>query len=253
MAVSLERGVRQGDPLSPLLYVIIAEILAINIRININIKGFLLPGAQGTSFKLNQYADDTTVFVKDDISLRYLLQIVNQYEQGTGDKLNVEKTKAMWLGAWCNRTETPYNLNWVHKLKLLGIWFGNIDTEQDNWKPKIEKLGKCLNLWKLRTLSLVGKSLIINLLGANKFWHLAKVLTIPKWLIAEYNKLVWPFLWGTKIETVSRKKCCNPIKDGGLNIVDFSLKGFSAPYGLPYKFYRSISGQKFLPYTLLCG
>ena len=224
--VSLERGVRQGDPLSPLLYVITAEVLVSNIRANTNIRGFLLPGANGTEFKVNQYADDTTIFIKD-ISLRHLFQEVNKYEQGTGAKLNMEKTKAMWLGAWRNRIDTPFNVNWVHKLKLLGIWFGDIATELDNWKPKLEKLDKCLNLWKLRSLSLVGKSLIINTLGASKFWHLAKVLRTPKWVISEYNKLVWPFLWGSKIETVSQKNCCNSVKNGGLNVVDFSLKGLA--------------------------
>ena len=45
---------------------------------------------------------------------------------------------------------------------------GNMTTEHDNWKPKLEKLEKCLNLWKLRSLSLVGKTVIINLLGASK-------------------------------------------------------------------------------------
>ena len=131
----------------------------------------------------------------------------------------------MWLGAWRKHTDTPFNLNWVHKMKLLGIWFGDTDTEHDNWKPKLEKLEKCLNLWKLRSLSLVGKTLIINLLGASKFWHLAKIFRIPKWVISEYNKLVWPFLWGSKIETVSCKNCYNSINNGGLNVIDFSLKG----------------------------
>ena len=131
----------------------------------------------------------------------------------------------MWLGAWRKRTDTPFNLNWVHKMKLLGIWFGDIDTEHDNWKLKLEKLEKCLNLWKLRSLSLVGKTLIINLLGASKLWHLAKIFRIPKWVISEYNKLVWPFLWGSRIETVSRKNCYNSINNRGLNVIDFSLKG----------------------------
>ena len=67
--------------------------------------------------------------------------------------------------------------------------------------------------------------MIINLLGASKFWHLAKIFRIPKWVISEYNKLVWPFLWGSKIETVSRNNCYNSINNGGLNVIDFSLKG----------------------------
>ena len=42
---SLSRGVRQGCPLSPLLYVLVSEVLAVNIRANPRIVGLSLPGA----------------------------------------------------------------------------------------------------------------------------------------------------------------------------------------------------------------
>ena len=48
-AVNLECGVRQGDPLSPLLYILAAEVLAARIKNCAEIKGFLLPGAGGTN------------------------------------------------------------------------------------------------------------------------------------------------------------------------------------------------------------
>ena len=55
---------RRGDLLSPLLYVLCVETLACQIRNNPNIEGFLLPGAKGLQYKVGQYADDTTSFVK---------------------------------------------------------------------------------------------------------------------------------------------------------------------------------------------
>lgn len=105
--IPLERGVRQGDPLSPLLYSLCAEVLACNIRENNLIKGSLLPGAKGTHFNIGQYADDSNCFVKDVSSLQKLFQLLRKYELGTGAKLNVNKTEAMWLGAWRTRTDTP--------------------------------------------------------------------------------------------------------------------------------------------------
>ena len=62
--VTLCRGVRQSDSLSPMLYILCVEVLACKIRDSSDIIGFSLPGADGRHFKVGQYADDTTRFVK---------------------------------------------------------------------------------------------------------------------------------------------------------------------------------------------
>ena len=54
--------------------------------------------------------------------------------------------------------------------------------------------------------------------------HVGKVLLPPKWVSLEYKRAVWPFIWKSKSETVSRKRCVAPIARGGLNIVDFETK-----------------------------
>ena len=76
--VFLERGVRQGCPLSPLLYVLTSEGLSNQIRRNPAIDGFLLPGAGGLQFKISQYADDATNFLKNERSLCNLLETVKR-------------------------------------------------------------------------------------------------------------------------------------------------------------------------------
>ena len=222
--IPLLRGVRQGDPLSPLLYILCVEVLACQIRNSPNIKGFLLPGAKGRQFKVRQYADDTTSLVKDFSSLKNLFDIVSIYERGSGAKLNRSKTEAMWLGSWRERSDEPLGLTWVRKMKIVGVVFGTVPVESDNWQPKINKLEKTLNLWKSRSLSLIGKSLIINVLALSKLLYLAKVLIPPSWVFARINQLIWPFLWGSKIETVSRNTCYLSDRSGGLNISNFELK-----------------------------
>ena len=79
-------------------------------------------------------------------------------------------------------------------MKILGDFFGAVSTEEDNWKPKIEKLEKSLNLWKSRSLSLPEKALIIDTIGLSKLVYLARVLTLPALVLAHVNSLVWPFL-----------------------------------------------------------
>ena len=90
---------------------------------------------------------DTTSFVKTVRLLERLFDVIRLYEQGSGAKLNVSKTEAMWLGAWRSHVDKPLGLTWVKKMKILGVVFGEC-TEQDNWQPKLTKLEKHLNLWK---------------------------------------------------------------------------------------------------------
>ena len=162
--------------------------------------------------------------MKDFLSLVNLFNVISTYERGTGAKLNRSKTEAMWLGAWKSRVDEPLGLTWVKKMKILGVVFGTIPVEQDNWQPKINKLDKLVNLWKARSLSFVGKSVIINVLGLSKLFYLAKILVLPAWVPRRVNQIIWPFLWGCKMETVSRNTCfCAPL-DGGLNIINFPLK-----------------------------
>ena len=109
-------------------------------------------------------------------------------------------------------------------MKILGVFFGNVNVEQDNWQPKLNKLEKSLSLWRFRSLSLLGKSLIINVLGFSKFTYLARVLPMPSWVLTSINALVWPFLWGSKMETVARNTCFLKPCQGELGIVNLKVK-----------------------------
>jgi len=138
--------------------------------------------------------------------------------------LNKTKTEAMWLGKWSSREDTPHGLKWVQKMRILGIVFGQGEVETDNWGPKLAKLEKCLNVWRTRELSLIGKALIINTVGASRFWYAARVLPVPKWVVLHYEKLVWAFIWKTKLQPIARRTMIGPVKEGGIGMVDLVTK-----------------------------
>lgn len=251
--IPLERGVRQGDALSPMLYVLCVEALACKIRDSPEIEGFLLPGARGLQFKVSQYADDTTAFVKDEKSLIALFETISIFEKGSGAKLNKAKTEALWLGAWTNRSDEPLGLSWVKKTKILGIFFGSVNVERDVWEPRLSKLDKCVSRWKNRSLSLIGKVLILNILGLSKLLFVSSILSPPRWVCDKVNRIIWPFLWGSRVETVARKSLVCPEADGGLGLREFHTHGQASRLSILIKTICNSQGKAFFLLKYFCG
>ena len=118
---SLSRGVRQGCPLSPLLYVLVAETLAVNIRCNPRIHGLCLPGVPLVVSPVHQYADDTTLILSTGDSIKAVFDIYSLFEKASGSRINQSKSKGLWLGSWVGRLDPPVALDWSpSKLKILG-------------------------------------------------------------------------------------------------------------------------------------
>ena len=90
------RGVRQGCPLSPLLYVITIEVLAVCLRASPGITGVQLPNSL-EQFKCSEYADDTTIAATSDASLEETFTIYGQFERASGARLNRGKSNGMWV------------------------------------------------------------------------------------------------------------------------------------------------------------
>ena len=93
---ALSRGVHQDDPLSPYLFIVAVEILAIAKRKNNNIRGISIGDQE---YKLVQYADDITGILKDEELLKVFLDVMKSYEKVSGLKINISKSECMWIGA----------------------------------------------------------------------------------------------------------------------------------------------------------
>ena len=87
----IHKGVRQGCPLSPLLYVIVFETLLTKIRNSPNINGLQFPGTNEDT-KRSAFADDATLILTDYISIHSAFEIINDYEKASGAKLNRSKS-----------------------------------------------------------------------------------------------------------------------------------------------------------------
>lgn len=121
-----ERGCRQGDPISPYLFILCAEILGILIRNNKNIKGINIDGEE---YKISQYADDTSLITDGSPkSLDGILQTLDLYANVSGLKINFSKTKIIWIGSKQFSKEVYHHSRWKFtefdtRFNLLGISF----------------------------------------------------------------------------------------------------------------------------------
>ena len=92
---TLTRGIRQGCPIYALLFILVAEILAVNIRSDTLIKGI---NVNNVEFKIGQLADDTTLFLSNLQSLKQAIIKFNHFGAISGLRLNIEKTELVPLG-----------------------------------------------------------------------------------------------------------------------------------------------------------
>ena len=92
---NISRGIKQGCPLSALIFIIVAEILATKLRSSENIKGITV---NNHNIKITQLADDTTIFLKDKNEIPNAIDIVEEFGNFSGLKLNKNKTEGLLTG-----------------------------------------------------------------------------------------------------------------------------------------------------------
>ena len=95
----LQRGVRQGCPLSDLLFIIGIELFKRTLKKDHSIKGINVETKE-IKLKITQYADDTTVFLRDEESVEQVLRLLDEFRSIFGLEINNSKTQAMWLRCW---------------------------------------------------------------------------------------------------------------------------------------------------------
>ena len=125
---TLMRGVRQGCSLSMLLYIIVAEVLANFIIAKARVRGVQI-GHQ--EIKIVNFADDTTIFLRDIDCLNRIQTILELYEKASSSKINHSKSQALWAGGHKNRCDKPGNMKWSNlSIKILGINLENFVFRQ---------------------------------------------------------------------------------------------------------------------------
>lgn len=221
--ISVQRGIRQGCPLSGLLYSIAIEPLLFNLRKILC--GFSIPNViQNTNVSITAYADDVTVLVSGGQDITALSEVLHLYEKASSAKVNWAKSEAFWAGQdplHC-LPSLPGKLNWGKAgLKILGVHFGSNDFQKLNWEGVMEKVCTRLSHWNwlLPKLSYRGRVLIVNNLVASTLWHRFNVLQPPAGLVQEVQRKLVNFFWSGQ-HWVRSSVLFLPIQEGGHSLVD---------------------------------
>jgi hypothetical protein len=115
----MSRGIRQDCPISTKLYLFVAEIQALKIKHNSNIEGIKINENEIKSI----HADDLTVAVLNKNSLMNTINVIHEFCEQQGSKININKTECILLGILKDNFKEMQGIKVTGKaLKCLGIF-----------------------------------------------------------------------------------------------------------------------------------
>lgn len=219
---SLQRGVRQGDPLSPLLFDIALEPLAIGIRAHPNIKGIKLGK---TETRVTLYADDLLICLADPrTSIPALLDYVNSFSIISGYTINWGKSEFMPLGDNLPQEfldALPFKV--AHEyFNYLGLKLTNNSAHlfKANFADLVDKLKANINAWRTLPLTMIGRVNAIKMVSLPRFLYLFQ--NLPIYLSTSFFKkldsIILPFVWGYKSHRISKAHLYKSTNEGGLGL-----------------------------------
>ncbi|GKC89097.1 putative RNA-directed DNA polymerase [Tanacetum coccineum] len=175
----MERGLRQGDPLSPFLFLLVAKALQVTI-LNACDRG-LFTGVclanSGKNISLLQFADDALFFGEWSSTNAYnLINILRCFEMGSGLKINLDKSCLFGVGIPVSEViSVASSLGCAHGIIpfiYLGLPVGRRMRLINGWQGIINRLRNRLPLWKAKSLSVGGRlTLIKSVLEEQALWQ----------------------------------------------------------------------------------
>ena len=204
-------GIRQGDPLSCLLFNLGIEPLACMIRNEPNLQGFRIPGVE-EPIKINLFADDTNLFLSKEDRFDTAQSILTDWCKVSGAKFNIEKTEIIPIGSEEHRrrviTTRKVNQNDMAALntqiriaeegeavRSLGAWVGNHTNDASPWEALLDKINKNLKRWGKSKPTMMGRVHIIQAIVGGHTQFLTKAQGMPKHIESAITKIIRNFMW----------------------------------------------------------
>eukprot|EP00253_Pinus_taeda_P028233 PITA_28233 len=225
------RGIRQGDPLSPFLFVLMAEGLRRHIKQALHshqIKGISVHNSPLTSH--HQFVDDMMLFGYPSAQeAHHLKSLLSDFSEASGMQVNGSKSQIFFLHTPPSVKIAVSNILGFNAASLptkyLGAPLTDSKLKNPAWRSLLEKFESRLNLWTLRSLNLASRTVLIKSVLQAMPLYLFSILAAPKWVLKSIRNLQRNFLWNSaatnrKWALVKWSNVCMPKEKGGIGLRD---------------------------------
>ncbi|CAH9086471.1 unnamed protein product [Cuscuta europaea] len=218
-----KRGIRQGDPMSPLLFVMCLEYFSRMLTFRTKGPNFNFhPQCASLGISHIAYADDLILFSRGDtFSIEILVNALKEFGDASGLMVNHDKSNIFMGGIKDNDLREIMALvdfgRGQFPVKYLGI---PLKISVPQYAPLIDSTSEFLAAWNTKTLSYAGKLELIRsvIQGVQSFW--LQVFPVPQTILDRIVSICRIFLWGGKYSKVAWDDICLPREEGGLGIHD---------------------------------
>ena len=230
------KGLRQGDPMSPILFNIVADMLAVLLgrAKEVGQIGGLVPHLVDGGISILQYADDTIIFMEHDlVKARNLKLLLCLFEQLSGLKINFHKSELFCFGRakeeqedykqlfGCGLGELPFT--------YLGIPIHHRKLTNNEWKCIEDRFEKKLSCWKGKLMSYGGRLILINSVLTSMPMFLLSFFEVPVGVRKRLDFYRSRFFWQgdepkRKYRLAKWDIICRPKDQGGMGIENLEVK-----------------------------
>lgn len=231
--VNPQRGLRQGDPLSPYVFILCSEVLSglcIKTQRENRLTGIKV-GKKSPRLNHLLFADDTMFFCKSEAKeCDTLLEILQKYETASGQKINPQKSAFTFstktLRAEKDRVKTQLGIaSEGGSGKYLGLpeLFGR--KKKDLFNMIVDRIRQSACSWSSKFLSTAGKIIMLKSVLATMPAYSMSCFKLPGSLYKRIQSALTRFWWDTSMEKkkmcwVSWKALTKAKRDGGLGFRD---------------------------------
>ena len=220
--IRIKSGLRQGDPISKDVFNISLNPLIEFLNHSADIEKYKTVSNQ--EFLTLAFVDDLNLLIRWVESLFFALNKIRQFREVSGFTINWGKTKGFFYNKKRIVTVAALpSIDWVNDMVILGIQFGSVKWENDQWESKFMDFKKDVGFLKSKSPTLDAKAMLSKFKLCSIFSYIGQVFPVPVRLEEKINDMLVSFVVPHNHTFMSALDFSLPRKFGGYGISNIVL------------------------------